>query len=58
MEKVCEKITKKFSDILHKQHYANTLIYNLRLRGVDIDNEFGRAVWNVENLNGFGYDKS
>jgi hypothetical protein len=58
IENVCEKVTKKFGELLHKQHYSNSLIYNLRLRGIDIDNEFGRAVWNVDHLGGLGYGKT
>lgn len=41
--------------MLHKQFYSNTLIYRLRLNGVDIDKEFGKAVWGVEQLGGQGY---
>ena len=41
--------------MLHKQFYSNTLIYRLRLKGIDIDKEFGQAVWGVGDLGGLGY---
>lgn len=41
--------------MLHKQFYSNTLIYRLRLKGIDIDKEFGHAVWGVGDLGGLGY---
>lgn len=41
--------------MLHKQFYSNSLVYRLRLKGVDIDKEFGHAVWGVDDLGGLGY---
>jgi len=44
--------------MLHKQFYTNSLIYRLRLKGIDIDKEFGQAVWGVDDLGGLGYGNS
>ena len=35
---MCEQITKKFAESYQKNNYLTTLIYNLRLKGIDIDN--------------------
>lgn len=58
MQRVCEKITNKFDDLMHKQNYSNSLVYGLRRKGIDIDKEFGLAVWGVDTLGGLGYTKN
>lgn len=55
LERVCEKVSGKVSEMMSKQYYASSLIYRLRLNGVDVDREFGRAVWGVDRLGGLGY---
>ena len=57
MEKICGKLSQKISELLKKQNYSNSLIYNLRKKGIDIDKEFGKVIWGSDSFGGRGYNK-